>query len=237
MLIHVVKASSKELNLRLRDELATLNNEIDTMELDKRYGDEDEYISIDEEDYIPDTRRLRVAGVKQEWKYQSSETQGSEDNPDKRIEGLDLPLLREGSEHEWSYRRIRDLIALLHVGLFEYADRLSAYIAYSISFKKKFLKCSKKLSVVEQELKNIMQDKVKLQELLNDLGVKYNMLTHALKKAEDINHDNKQTIEKIRVNRDKCIQTVENRVDVIASLRNQNTELRRHLATLRSKLG
>lgn len=177
--------------------------------------------------------------VKQEWKYEVTEkNNGNSENPDKKLETIDLPLLRgEGSEQEWSYRRIRDLIALLHVGLFEYADRLSAYISYSAMFKSKFLKCTKTLGVVDQTIKHTQQDKVKFKEVLNDLGAKYNMLEHALDKADDINEDNKQVIEKIRVNRDKCLQTVDSSNDVITSLRNQNAELRRRLAQLRLKIG
>lgn len=177
--------------------------------------------------------------TKREWKYKGTDKKTvAEINPDTKLENIDLPQLQgEGSEQEWSYRRIRDLIALLHVGLFEYASRLSSYTSYSTEFKGKYLKCRKRLSVLEHELKNMIQDKIKLQELLNDLNAKYNMLEHALKKAGDINQDNKETIEKIRVNRDKCIQTVDNRNDVVNSLRNQNAELRRHLSTLRSKFG
>lgn len=208
------------------------------MELEKNYEDADIVnpdIRLEGMDF-PDVEEVGLK--KRKWQYRVTERKTEvEENPDKRIEGLDLPQLRGSSEQEWSYRRIRDLIASLHVGLFEYADRLSAYIAYSLAFKEKYVKCSRKLSGLELELKHIIQDKVKLQEMLNDLTAKYNMLQHALKKAEDINQDNKENIEKIRVNRDKCTQTVENRNEVITSLRNQNEELRRHLSSLRSKLG
>lgn len=190
---------------------------------------DDDYDNIDLTD---------VPGLKREWKYKVTEkTTETEVNPDTKLESIDLPPLQgEGSDQEWSYRRIRDLIALLHVGLFEYADRLSSYITYSSTFKGKYLKCRKKGSVLEHDLKNIVQDKIKLQELLKDLKAKYNMLEHALKKAGDINQDNKETIEKVRVSRDKCIQTIDNRNDVVTSLRNQNAELRRHLSTIRSTM-
>ena len=226
-----------KLDDKLQDELALLNNEIDAMELEDSY-EGDDIVNLN-----PDTRFESYSFPKMErtrkWEYQEINNQPDiGQNPDQKIEDLDLPKLRgEGSEQEWSYRRIRDLIANLHVGLFEYADRLSAYISYSLAFKEKYAVCSKRLSVLEQELKNIMQDKVKLQEMHNDLTAKYNMLKHALKKSEDINQDNKESIEKIRVNRDKCTQTVENRNEVITSLRNQNAELRRHLSSMRSKLG
>lgn len=214
----------------MEDELNLLNHEIGSMD----YEDvRSESLSIP---------RVLSPGVKQEWKITekkiTDQKTGSEVNPDTRLENIDLPQLQgESSEQEWSYRRIRDLIALLHVGLFEYADRLSAYTSYSGLFKGKYLKCRKRLSVIEHELKNLVQDKIKLQEVLKDLSTKYNMLEHALKKAGDINQDNKETIEKIRVNRDKCIQTIDNRNDVVTSLRNQNAELRRHLSGLRSKFG
>lgn len=204
----------------LRDELSLITSDI------KDYGDEVEHYPD-----IPSVSSKRD----RDWSYRTEKKTDTEVNPDSKLEGIDLPQLqREGSEQEWSYRRIRDLIALLHVGLFEYADRLSSYISYSAEFKNKYLKCRKRLSILEHELKNLVQDKIKLQELLRDLSSKYNMLEHALKKAGDINQDNKETIEKIRVNRDKCIQTIDNRNDVVSSLRNQNAELRRHLATLRS---
>jgi chromosome segregation ATPase len=206
----------------------------------KDYGDDldktDDSLDFPE---IPDMKR----GRSREWKYKSKDktqttytsSKKTDANPDAKLDGIDLPQLkREGADKEWSYRRIRDLIALLHVGLFEYADRLSSYISYSTEFKGKYLKCRKRLNILIQELKNLVQDKIKLQELLKDLSSKYNMLEHALKKAGDINQDNKETIEKIRVNRDKCIQTIDNRNEVVASLRNQNSELRRHLATLRT---
>lgn len=193
-------------------------------------------ITSDTKDY-DDLDLFSAIPMKRDWSYKKTTEKKVEGevNPDSKLEGIDLPQLQtEGSEQEWSYRRIRDLIALLHVGLFEYADRLSSYIAYSAEFKVKYLKCRKRLSILDHELKNVLQDKIKLQELLKDLNAKYNMLEHALKKANDINQDNKATIEKIRVNRDKCIQTIDNRNDVVGSLRNQNAELRRHLSTLRS---
>lgn len=230
-------ATVSKLDDKLRDELALLNNEIDVMELEKSYEDED---------IVNPDVRLEIPPIADEvgkkWEFHghteiTKKPDHSSENPDQRIADLDLPHFRGGSDQEWSYRRIRDLIATLNVGLFEYADRLSAYIAYSLAFKEKYIKCGKYLAGLELELKNIIQDKVKLQEMLNDLTAKFNMLQHALKKAEDINQDNKESIEKIRVNRDKCMQTAENRNEVIASLRNQNTELRRHLSSLRSKLG
>ena len=219
----------------LHDEFAILESEFDTS-LDN-YDD----ISLRSEniDFPP----IPSANSKREWQYKVTEKRTekraeSELNPDTKIENIELPQLpSDTTEQEWSYRRIRDLIALLHVGLFEYADRLSAYISYSAEFKGKYLKCKKRLSTLEHECKNIDQDKIKLQEALKDQSTKYNMLEHALKKAGDINQDNKETIEKIRVIRDKCIQTVDNRNDVVTSLRSQNAELRRHLSNLRSKFG
>ena len=217
----------------LHDEFAILDSEYDTMSLDNY----DEDLSL-RSDFPP-----IPSANKREWQYKVTEKRTekraeSELNPDTKIENIELPQLpSDTTEQEWSYRRIRDLIALLHVGLFEYADRLSAYISYSAEFKGKYLKCKKRLSTLEHECKNIDQDKIKLQDALKDQSTKYNMLEHALKKAGDINQDNKETIEKIRVIRDKCIQTVDNRNDVVTSLRSQNAELRRHLSNLRSKFG
>lgn len=190
----------------------------------------------------PDKKRQWPKPEKKHWKYEENEKKFEKMarvNPDSKLDGIDLPQSPQkgGKQKEWSYRRIRDLIALLHVGLFEYADRLSSYIAYSSEFKGKLVKCTKRLTVLSLDLKNLVQDKIKLQELLKDLSSKYNMLEHSLKQAGDINQDNKDTIEKIRVNRDKCIRTIDNRNEVVTSLRNQNSELRRHLATLRSRFG
>lgn len=233
-------SSSTKLSEQLKDELAVLNNEIDAIELENSYNAA-ELVNPD----------VRLDGIdfpdvsigdktKKEWKtYKITEkTTEIDNNPDTKLEGIGLPQISlDGSDQEWSYRRIRDMIASLHAGLYEYAEKLSGYIAHSAAFKGKFAECTRRLGVMEHELKNLIQDKVKLREMLNDLTAKYNMLEHALKKAGDINEDNKQIIEKIRLHRDRCIQTVDNRNEVITSLRNQNAELRRHLANLRSRLG
>lgn len=204
----------------MQDELTLLNDEINAMELGKNY------MLMD-----PDTQTIE--SKKSKWKYKLTDK-----NPDTKLEKIDLALLQVGNtEKEWSYRHVRNSIASLHVALFEYVGRLTAYISYSKTFRVKYTKCRKKLSLLESELKDIMQDKVKLQELIKDLSAKYKLLQHAIKKVGDINQENKETIENIRVNRDKCVQTVDNRNEVITSLRNQNAELRRHLASLRSKFG
>lgn len=230
------KTSATKLSEQLKDELAILNSEIDAIELENSYSAAD-LVNPD----------VRLDGIdfpaisipkKKEWQYKITEKTAEVDNsPDAKLEGIELPLSHDGSDQEWSYRRIRDLITSLHAGLYDYAEKLSGYIAHSAAFKGKLAECNRRLAVTEHDLKNIIQDKVKLREALNDLTAKYNMLEHALKKAGDINEDNKQIIEKIRLHRDRCIQTVDNRNDVITSLRNQNAELRRHLASLRSRLG
>lgn len=207
----------------MQDELTLLNDEIDAMELGKGY------MLVD-----PDTQLdfQTIGSTKSKLKDKQDV------NPDAKLDKIDLALLQVGNtEKEWSYRRVRNSVASLHVALFEYVGRLSAYISYSKTFRGKFTKCRKRLNLLESELKDIMQDKVKLQELVKDLSAKYKLLEHAIKKVGDINQDNKETIENIRINRDKCVQTVDNRNEVITSLRNQNSELRRHLASLRSKFG
>ena len=230
--------SNSKLSEQLKDELAVLNNEIDAIELENSYSAADLVnpdVRLDGIDF-PD---VPVGDEKtKKWQYKITEkTTEVENNPDAKLEGIELPHISDGSDQEWSYRRIRDLIASLNAGLYEYAEKLSGFIAHSAEYKGKLAECSRRLAVMDHELKNLIQDKVKLREMLNDLTAKYNMLEHALKKAGDINEDNKQIIEKIRLHRDRCIQTVDNRNDVITSLRNQNAELRRHLATLRSRLG
>ena len=231
---------------KLEDELSLITSDV------KDYGDDmPDHLAFPE---IPDMKGMDMMGMDKDlksWKYDDIDADikkikkmnskapkmkklSSKKNPDAKLDGIDLPHLRRAGSEEWSYRRIRDLIALLHVGLFEYADRLSSYITYSTEFRSKFLKCRKRLIILIHQLKNLVQDKIKLQDLLKDLSSKYKLLEHALKKAGDINQDNKETVEKIRVNRDKCIRTIDNRNDVVASLRNQNAELRRHLASLRT---
>lgn len=253
---------STKLSEQLKDELAVLNNEIDAIEMENSYSVPDlvnpdirlDGIDVNVRDSYnaPDLVNpdVRLDGIdfpdvnvrdetSKEWKYKITEkTTEIENNPDTKLEGIELPQINhDGSDQEWSYRRIRDLIASLHAGLYEYAEKLSGYIAHSAAFKGKLTECTRRLAVIEHELKHLIQDKVKLREALNDLTAKYNMLEHALKKAGDINEDNKQIIEKIRLHRDRCIQTVDNRNGVITSLRNQNAELRRHLASLKSRLG
>lgn len=232
-------SSSTKLSEQLKDELAVLNSEIDAIELENSYNDAELVnpdVRLDGMDFPP----VDIGDKTKEWKsYKITEkTTEIDSNPDTKLEGIGLPqILPDGADQEWSYRRIRDLIASLHAGLYEYAEKLSGYIAHSATFKGKFAECTRRLGVMEHELKHLIQDKVKLREMLNDLTAKYNMLEHALKKAGDINEDNKQIIEKTRLHRDRCIQTVDNRNEVITSLRNQNAELRRHLASLRSRLG
>ena len=231
-------STNNKLSEQLKDELAILNSEIDAIELENSYNAAD-LVNPDVRLDGIDFPAVGVGdGTKKEWQYKITEkTTEIENNPDTKLEGIEFPLSHDGSDQEWSYRRIRDLIASLHAGLYEYAEKLSGYIAHSATFKGKLKECTRRLAMTEHELKNLIQDKVKLREALNDLTAKYNMLEHALKKAGDINEDNKQIIEKIRLHRDRCIQTVDNRNDVITSLRNQNAELRRHLASLRSRLG
>ena len=208
----------------MKDELILLNDEIDAMELGKNYMLVDPATKLDVQ---------TVKSTKSKWKYKQKGA-----NPDAKLEKIDLALLQVGNtEKEWSYRRVRNSISSLHVALFEYVGRLSAYISYSKTFRGKYSKCRKKLILLESELKDIMQDKVKLQDLVNDLSAKYKLIEHAIKKVGSINQDNKDTMESIQVNRDKCVKTVDNRNEVIISLRNQNAELRRHLASLRSKFG
>lgn len=137
---------------------------------------------------------------------------------------------------DWTYERLRDALADLNNGFFEYADRLSSQIKYNFHIRGKFLACKTKVGAKEQVKRNSVQDKINLQEALEDLQAKYDTLEQALEKLEDINEDNKESITRLRAHRDRCIQSSASRKKTIDSLRDEATELRRQITQARSKL-
>lgn len=216
---------------RDRDEFTFLN-EIDAMEVGADYEVVDPDVRLRSEHIDFQNPEIKRLGLKRQWKYKLTDTGSSIENPmSTRLDNVDLPLR---SENLRNYHRIRDSIASLNVALSEYARKLSAYVSYSSTFREKYMKCRKKFNQLNIELKGIIKDRIKAQESLTELRPKYNMIENALKASGKINQEKKKMIEKIRVSRDKCIQTVSNRKGVIANVRDQNAELKRHLT---AKLG
>ena len=137
---------------------------------------------------------------------------------------------------DWTYERLRDAVAHLNNGFFEYADRLSSRIKYNFMIRSKFLVCNAKVGDKEQEKRHSIQDKINLQEALEDLQTKYDTLEQALEKLEDINEDNHESITRLRAHRDRCVQSNASRRKTIDSLRDEATELRRQITQARAKL-
>lgn len=140
-------------------------------------------------------------------------------------------------EFDWTYERLRDSLSNFNNGFFEYADRLSGHIKSNFKYKPKFLACRDKVNEKELEKRHNIQDKVNLQESLDDLQAKYDALEQALEKVEDINEDNKESIARLRSHRDRCVQNLSNRKKTIDSLRDEATELRRQITHARSQVG
>lgn len=140
-------------------------------------------------------------------------------------------------EFDWTYERLRDLLSEFNNGFFEYADRLSSHIKANFRYKPKFMSCRDRTSEKELEKRHIIQDKVNLQEALDDLQAKYDALEQALEKVEDINEDNKESITRLRSHRDRCVQNLSNRKKTIDTLRDEATELRRQISHARSQIG
>lgn len=138
-------------------------------------------------------------------------------------------------EFDWTYERLRDHLAEFNNGFFEYADRLSGHIKSNFQYKPKFLTCRDRVNEKELEKRHSLQDKVNLQEALDDLQAKYDALEQALEKVEDINEDNKESMARLRAHRDRCVQNLSNRKKTIDSLRDEATELRRLISHARSQ--
>lgn len=140
-------------------------------------------------------------------------------------------------EFDWTYERLRDSLSDFNNGFFEYADQLSSHIRGNFIFKSKFLKCRSEVNEKELGKRQNLQDKVKLQEAIEDLQAKYDSLERALEKVEDINEDNKESIGRLRAHRDRCVQNHATRKKTIDSLRDEATELRRQISHARSQSG
>lgn len=151
---------------------------------------------------------------------------------------LDMPSkLSHDVESDWTYERLRDAVGEFNNGFFEYADRLSSQIKINFMFRSKFMTCSTKGNARELEKRHSLQEKINLQESLEDLQAKYDALEQALEKLEDINEDNKETITRLRAHRDRCVQSNANRKKNVDSLRDEATELRRQISHARSQIG
>lgn len=148
-----------------------------------------------------------------------------------------LPRVNHDVESDWTYERLRDAVAEVNNGFFEYADRLSSQIKINFNFRSKFMTCNTKVNGRELEKRHSLQEKINLQESLEDLQAKYDALEQALEKVEDINEDNKETITRLRAHRDRCVQSNANRKKNIDSLREEATELRRQISHARSQTG
>ena len=135
----------------------------------------------------------------------------------------------------WTYQRIRGLVSQLNTAIYAYADRLSTQVTTYRKYREKFRQCSGKLEQAVHGQRNAVQDKIKLQEALDDLQSKHDALQQVYEKVKDINEDNRQLIENLRANRDRCVQTLSNRKKTIDSLRTQATELRRQIARYRAR--
>lgn len=152
------------------------------------------------------------------------------------LEQLSIPQTSH-DDSDWSYERLRDAVAEINNGFFEYADRLSSQIKINFMFRTKFMGCNTKVNEKELEKRHSIQDKINLQESLEDLQTKYDALEQALEKLEDINEDNKEAITRLRAHRDRCVQSNANRKKNIDSLRDEATELRRQISHARSQSG
>lgn len=153
------------------------------------------------------------------------------------LEQLSLPQANNDAESDWTYERLRDAVAEVNNGFFEYADRLSSQIKFNFMFRSKFLTCNTKANGKELQKRHSIQDKINLQEALEDLQAKYDALEQALEKIEDINEDNKEAISRLRAHRDRCVQSNANRKKNVDSLRDEATELRRQISHARSQSG
>jgi len=136
----------------------------------------------------------------------------------------ELPL------QDWNYEKIRDLLSELNEALYLYASNLTKNIMRGKSYKQKQNECVIKYHRLFAEYKEASQDKIKLQELFGDLSSKYTAMEEVLLKVKDINEDNRQLIDKLRANRDHCIQAKADKTKTIYSLRDQTALLRGKLA-------
>ncbi len=150
----------------------------------------------------------------------------SEEVPEPRLEPLE----------DWNYLKIRDLLSQLNNALYAYSNKLTKDILKGKVFQTKSIDCTTKYSTLFSECKSIIQDKITLQQELDDLRNKYTSLEQVLAKIKDINEDNRQTIDKLRAKRDQCVRDDAEKVKTINSLRSRAVELRRRLARFRGSI-
>ena len=130
----------------------------------------------------------------------------------------------------WNYLRINSLLSQLNEALYLYANRLSKKIIKGKMYQSRLDDCSTKYKNLLSEYKGNVQDKIKFQEQLDDLSSKYSAIEQMLAKVKDMNEDNRHMINKLRANRDQCLQDGTNKMNTIYSLRNQAVVLRRKLS-------
>ena len=129
-----------------------------------------------------------------------------------------------------SYENIRDLLSQVNDALLLYASNLAKGILKGKAYKQKVTECVIKYKRLYAECRESSQDKVKLQDVLDDLTSKFNAMEHVLLKVKDVNKDNRQLIEELRANRDHCMKDQTNKTKTIHSLRDQTAILRGKLA-------
>ena len=144
------------------------------------------------------------------------------------------PTYDRAHEQKWTYQNLRELLAQLNTGIYIYAEMLTSQISKLLKFKSKYIECDKRKTRLDHDLRIAVQDKIKLQESLDDLQAKYNALQQVFGKVRDLNADNRQVIDQLRANRDRCVQSLANRKKSIDTLRAQSSELRRKLAHYRA---
>ena len=142
---------------------------------------------------------------------------------------------RQGSE--WTYERLKNALEQFNHGFFEYADELSSQIKTNFMIRSKFMTCSKRVDDKEVLKRQGIQEKIDLQESLEELQSKYNAVEHALEKVEDVNEDNKEAIARLRAHRERCIESSASLNQNIESLREEAIELRRQISRARAKSG
>lgn len=156
-------------------------------------------------------------------------------NMDTSYDKTEVEVDKTKPTEDWNYQKIRDLLSQLNTGIFWYADKLTKNVLRGKVFQTKFFDCNTKFKRLLSEYKGTVHDKIKLQEQLDDLQAKYNALEQVLEKVKDLNEDNRQTIDKLRANRDRCLQAGNHKMKTIDSLRNQAAELRRKLSHFRGQ--
>jgi len=185
----------------------------------------------------------QVSAVAHEEVPETVSEEESESEPDADLTEAQLMKVSEEVEEprlepleDWNYLKIRDLLSQLNNALYAYSNKLTKDILKGKVFQTKSIDCTTKYSTLFTECKSIIQDKITLQQELDDLRNKYTSLEQVLAKVKDINEDNRQTIDKLRAKRDQCVREEAEKVKTINSLRSRAVELRRRLARFRGSI-